>query len=229
VVASFTFIVLVMLAPRRFDKFTLRLLPVLLDKGDWRRCARLSAFWRMAHRVQRGVPGGRRGPVGRFRGRLAGADAACADRQLRVRSDRRLRSPLSGSVDRARTRPRRHRDFPARGFGLTRELLTLFRPEFADEGIVALRLLALTAAFVVLVAMAPTYLKYRAQHRVIYASAAAAACVQVVLLLLLVPRMGATGAAWAYAIAMGGLYGNLARVARRELRQMRIHGAPQTG
>jgi hypothetical protein len=34
---------------------------------------------------------------------------------------------------------------------------------------------------------------------------------------------------WAYAIAMGGLYGNLARVARRELRQMRIHGAPQTG
>ncbi|KXU82542.1 hypothetical protein CI15_34040 [Paraburkholderia monticola] len=117
----------------------------------------------------------------------------------------------------------------ALAFGLTRELLALFRPEFADEGLVALRLLALTAAFVVLVAMAPTYLKYRAQHRVLYASVAAAACVQVVLLLLLVPRMGATGAALAYAIAMGGLYGNLARIARRELRRMRIHGAPQAG
>ncbi|WP_233853246.1 polysaccharide biosynthesis C-terminal domain-containing protein [Paraburkholderia sp. HD33-4] len=113
--------------------------------------------------------------------------------------------------------------------GLTRELLALFRPEFADAGIVALRVLALSAAFIVLVAMAPTYLKYRGQNRAIYASVATAACVQVALLLLLVPRMGATGAALAYAIAMCGLYGNLARVARRELRQMQNQAAPQTG
>jgi O-antigen/teichoic acid export membrane protein len=37
VVASSTFILLVMLAPRGFDKFTLRLLPVLLDRGEFAR------------------------------------------------------------------------------------------------------------------------------------------------------------------------------------------------
>jgi O-antigen/teichoic acid export membrane protein len=113
-------------------------------------------------------------------------------------------------------------------FGFTRELLAFFRPEFVEEGVVALRLLALTTAFIVLVALAPTWLKFRARNQAIYVTVASAAFTQIALLLLLVPRMGATGAAAAYAIAMCGMYGNFARLARRELTLMKRRALPQT-
>jgi hypothetical protein len=99
----------------------------------------------------------------------------------------------------------------------TRELIWMFRPEFVDEGVVALRVLAAATAFIVVFSLAPTYLKFRSQRRAIYSNVAIAAGVQITLLLLLVPHLGAAGAAIAYSVAMCGLYGNLARLAYNEL------------
>jgi len=102
-------------------------------------------------------------------------------------------------------------------FAFTHELLALFRPEFVSEGVVPLRLLAVATAFSVLFALAPTYLKYRRRNRATYATVACAAAAQGMLLLLLVPRLGATGAAIAYAMSMCGMYGAFAWMAHREL------------
>jgi|GEM_PF-2938396 len=102
-------------------------------------------------------------------------------------------------------------------FAFTRELLMLFRPEFVNEGVVPLRLLAVATAFSVLFALAPTYLKYRQRDRATYVTVACAAVAQGILLLLLVPRLGATGAAIAYTISMCGMYGVFALMANREL------------
>jgi len=86
-----------------------------------------------------------------------------------------------------------------------------------NEGVVPLRLLAVATAFSVLFALAPTYLKYRRRNRATYVTVACAAAAQGMLLLLLVPRLGATGAAIAYAISMCGMYGAFAWMALREL------------
>jgi len=102
-------------------------------------------------------------------------------------------------------------------FALTHELLALFRPEFVKEGVAPLRILAAATAFSVLFALAPTYLKYRRRNRTTYLTVACAAAAQGMLLLLLVPRLGATGAAIAYAISMSGMYGVFALMAHREL------------
>jgi O-antigen/teichoic acid export membrane protein len=102
-------------------------------------------------------------------------------------------------------------------FVFTRELLRFFRPEFVDRGIVPLRILAVTTAFSVLFALAPTYLKFRQRNRATYTTVACAAAVQGLLLLLLIPRLGATGAAIAYAVSMCGMYGTYAWMGHREL------------
>jgi O-antigen/teichoic acid export membrane protein len=102
-------------------------------------------------------------------------------------------------------------------FAFTHELLALFRPEFVNEGVLPLRLLAVATAFSVLFALAPTYLKYRRRNRATYVTVACAAAAQGMLLLLLVPRLGATGAAIAYAVSMCGMYGAFAWMALREL------------
>jgi O-antigen/teichoic acid export membrane protein len=83
-------------------------------------------------------------------------------------------------------------------------------------GATPLRLLALTTAITVLFALAPTQLKFQRRNRVIYSVMAAAAAAQVGLLLVLVPRLGATGAALAYMLAMGGGYAAFAMLARRQ-------------
>jgi O-antigen/teichoic acid export membrane protein len=106
-------------------------------------------------------------------------------------------------------------------FGFTRELLAFFRPEFIDEGVVPLRVLVSVTSLSTVLAMAPTYLKFRRRNRTLYRNVAMAAAVQVVLLMSLVPSLGATGAATAYAVAMCLLYGNLARLAHRELEGLR--------
>ena len=103
----------------------------------------------------------------------------------------------------------------------TRKLLAFFRPEFVSEGVVALRLLSLAVAFVVLFAMAPTYMKFRQRNRALYTTVANAAVLQIMLLWWLVPRLGTTGAALAYVVAMCGMYGNFARLAHRELTLLR--------
>ena len=106
-------------------------------------------------------------------------------------------------------------------FAFTREVLALFRPEFAEVGVVPLRVLALSTAFTVLLSLAPTYLKFRQRNRSTYAVVGSAAAAQGVLLLWLVPAHGATGAALAYAVSMCGMYGAFAWMAHRELLQFK--------
>lgn len=113
-------------------------------------------------------------------------------------------------------------------FAFTHELLALFRPEFVNEGVVPLRILAAATAFSVLFALAPTYLKYRRRNRTTYHAVACAAGAQGLLLLLLVPRFGATGAAIAYAISMCGMYGVFAWMAHRELALRKASCEPPT-
>lgn len=102
-------------------------------------------------------------------------------------------------------------------FGLSRDLLALFRPEFADVGVLPLRLLAISTAFSVLFSLAPTTLKYLGESNSLYRIVAAAAGVQMLLLLVLVPGLGATGAAIAYLVSMAGGYGAFAWAAWRRI------------
>ena len=102
-----------------------------------------------------------------------------------------------------------------------RELLSLFRPEFADQGAMALRILAVGISLAVLLALAPTYLKYRRRKRTTYFIIASAALTQIVALGLLVPRFGAMGAASAFTLSMCGMYGAFAFMAHRELQASR--------
>jgi O-antigen/teichoic acid export membrane protein len=102
-----------------------------------------------------------------------------------------------------------------------REILELFRPEFVDDGVPALRILAWPTAFSVLFSMAPTYLNYRRRNRLVLGTTAGATGVQVLLLVALVPPLGATGAALAYAVAMGGMFAVFAIIAHRELVALR--------
>lgn len=101
-----------------------------------------------------------------------------------------------------------------------RELLQLFRPEFAEQGLPALRILAVGAAVAVLLALTPTYLKYRRRKAATYATLAIAAVAQMLLLAWLVPRAGASGAAAAYVISMCGMYVAFAWMGHRELRSL---------
>jgi len=98
-------------------------------------------------------------------------------------------------------------------------LMGLFGRAFVEEGTAPLRLLALTAAFTMLLALAPTYLKYTRQGRKILWTLLAAVAAQIGLLVVLVPRSGATGAAGAYAASMVGMYGTYAVLAWLDLRR----------
>jgi O-antigen/teichoic acid export membrane protein len=108
-------------------------------------------------------------------------------------------------------------------FGFGREILGFFRPEFVDQGITALHLLAITTVIAVLFSLAPTYLKYMGHNRFIFKTMAGAAVIQVLLLVLLVPRFAATGGAIAYAVSMCGMYLVFARMARSELVQSKAN------
>jgi O-antigen/teichoic acid export membrane protein len=105
-------------------------------------------------------------------------------------------------------------------FTFTHELLAFFRPEFVDEGLLPLRLLAIATAFTMLFALAPTYLKFKRRNRATFITVACAAAAQILLLLLLVPEFGATGAATAYAVSIIGAYGTFALIARLELTRL---------
>lgn len=107
-------------------------------------------------------------------------------------------------------------------FVFTREVLALFGPDFVEEGVAALRLLSVTAAFTVLFALAPTYLKYRGRNSATYISVTCTAVLQVALLFVLVPRFGASGAAVAYTLSLCGMYAALAWMAHCELTRLRV-------
>lgn len=102
-----------------------------------------------------------------------------------------------------------------------RPILSWFRPEFVEEGVLPLRLLAVCVAATTLLSTEPTYFKHRGRGRTLFHLIALAALLQVALLALLVPEHGATGAAIAYAAAVMPLYLGLAWLAQRDLRQPR--------
>jgi O-antigen/teichoic acid export membrane protein len=114
--------------------------------------------------------------------------------------------------------------FVVAAFAFTRQLLALFRPEFVDDGIVALRLIAVATAFTMLFSLAPAHLKLRQRNRITFATVVCAAIAQIFLLVLLIPRFEATGAAAAYAISMASMYGFFALMARRDLARLRGPG-----
>lgn len=102
-------------------------------------------------------------------------------------------------------------------FAFAPELVGLFRPEFVADGAPALRILAVSTALSTVLAMAPTWLKHQGENRVLFRTVAVAALLQVALLVLLVPRLGASGAAVAHALATAVMYGTLAWRAHRGL------------
>jgi O-antigen/teichoic acid export membrane protein len=108
-------------------------------------------------------------------------------------------------------------------FGFGREILGFFRPEFVDEGITALHLLAVTTAVSALFSLAPTYLKYMGHNRTILKTMTGTAAIQVLLLVLLVPRFAATGGALAYTVSMCGMFLIFARMAHRELVRLKAN------
>ncbi len=116
--------------------------------------------------------------------------------------------------------------FLALVFGFGREILGIFRPEFVEEGVTALRLLAIATATSMLFALAPTYLKYVGHNRFTLGVVAVAAAIQILLLALLVPHFAATGAALAYAVSMCGMYLVFAGMAYREVVLLRADGKP---
>ena len=93
-----------------------------------------------------------------------------------------------------------------------------------NEGLTALHLVAVATTITVLFSLAPTYLKYMGRNRTVRRTVVGAAAIQVILLFLLVPHFAATGAAFAYAVSMGGMYVVFARMAHRELVMLRFSG-----
>jgi O-antigen/teichoic acid export membrane protein len=85
-----------------------------------------------------------------------------------------------------------------------RQILGLFGPGFSD-GYPALVWISGGASVSVILAMAPTYLKFVRRNHTVLGITAVAAAVNFGLILLLGPEYGATGAAVAYAISLGGM------------------------
>lgn len=105
---------------------------------------------------------------------------------------------------------------------LAERILGLFGTAFVSEGALPLRILALTAAFTMLFALAPAYMKFTGQRSATLPALVLSVVAQLVLLALLVPRLGATGAALSYGLSMIGLYGAFALLARRGIARMRL-------
>ncbi len=114
--------------------------------------------------------------------------------------------------------------FLATVFLFGREILGFFRPEFVNEGLDALHVLAVATVITVLFSLAPTYLKYTGRNRTMRRIIAGAAAIQIILLVILVPQFAATGAAFAYLISMSGMYLVSSRMAHRELVMLKSGG-----
>jgi O-antigen/teichoic acid export membrane protein len=108
------------------------------------------------------------------------------------------------------------------------QVLALFQPRFAETGQWPLRILALANAATVLLALAPTLLKFRGDRRLTYAILIGAATGQLMALLLLVPLFGATGAALATLLAMTAMYGAFSARAWRPISASAKSGQQET-
>lgn len=100
-------------------------------------------------------------------------------------------------------------------------VLALFRPEFADAGSGAFRILATAAAVTALLAPSTTFLKLDGQASLLSRIALATLAAQLLLLALFAPRLGATGVAAACAVATAGQSIALTVRARRATRRAR--------
>ncbi len=98
-----------------------------------------------------------------------------------------------------------------------RPLLLAFGQEYANEGTVPLRILAMTAAFTMIFSLAPTYVKFTTGRHATILLVVTAAAIQIALLCLLVPVLGATGAALAHSASLIGMYGGFAVIGWRHL------------
>ncbi len=116
--------------------------------------------------------------------------------------------------------------FLATVFFFGREILGFFRPEFVNEGLTALQVLAVATVITVLFSLAPTYLKYTGHNRTMRRIVVGAAAIQLILLVLLVPHFAATGAALAYLVSMSGMYLVSSWTAHRELVMLKSSGNP---
>lgn len=113
-------------------------------------------------------------------------------------------------------------------FAFSRQILTVFRPEFVEDGLWPLRILGCTAAVTMYFGLAPTVLKYAERTGPLFAALAVAAALQIMLLVLLVPPLGATGAALAYALSATLMFGLLGKFADDAIRALSIT-APMDG
>jgi len=98
------------------------------------------------------------------------------------------------------------------------EVMSIFGPGFVEDGATPLRLISAATAFTIIFALSPTYLKYRQRRAVLLGTMLAASACQLVLLVVLVPGLGATGAAIAFGLSIGGMYGVFAVIAWRDLK-----------
>lgn len=105
-------------------------------------------------------------------------------------------------------------------FAFSAEILMLFRPEFVEEGVAPLRILAIAVSVTLVFALSPTYLKYRQRNRALFTVVLVSSALQIALLLVLVPWLRATGAAWAYALSTTATYAVFTALRGRELRRL---------
>lgn len=102
------------------------------------------------------------------------------------------------------------------------QLVGMFGLQGSDDAVDSLRILALASAFTMTFSLAPTYIKFTRARGFTLIAATLAVVVQSLLLIVLAPRLGATGAALAHAIAVVGMYGAFALVAWRDLIRRRV-------
>jgi O-antigen/teichoic acid export membrane protein len=111
--------------------------------------------------------------------------------------------------------------FLAIDFLFGREILGFFRPKSVNEGLTALHLMAVATAISILFSLAPTCQKFMRRNSTLLRIVVGAAAIQVILLVLLVPYFAATGAAFAYAVSMCGMYLVSSRMAHRNFVKLR--------
>lgn len=112
-------------------------------------------------------------------------------------------------------------------FLYSEEILSLFRPEFVAEGVAPIRILAIGLSVTLLLALSPTYLKYRHRNGALFAVVAVSTALQIAMLVLLVPRLGATGAALAYALSTCVSYAVFTVIRNREIRILARAAGPR--
>jgi O-antigen/teichoic acid export membrane protein len=102
------------------------------------------------------------------------------------------------------------------------QLVGIFGLQHSDEAVASLRILALASSFTMTFSLAPTYIKFNRDRRLLLVAVTVAVAVQSLLLIVLAPPLGATGAALAHSLVIAAMYGAFALVAWRDLLKRRV-------